>query len=59
MDDGVIIVTFVASLILGMLIGASLCYPSGEQTYVEICMDEHPNYYQTITTFTTDFKKVR
>lgn len=53
----VCIVTLV--IVAGTFIGAVATYPAGERKSVEICMDEHPDYCQTITTFTTEFKKVR
>lgn len=53
----VCVVTLV--IVAGTFIGVVATYPTGERKSVEICMDEHPDYCQTVTTFTTGFKKVR
>lgn len=57
-----IIAAITAIIAFGFAIGTVAMiagHPKGERTSVEICMDEHPDYCQTVTTFTTDFKKVR
>lgn len=57
-----IIAAIIAVIAFGFTIGTVAMiagYPKGERKSVEICMEQHPDYCQTVTTFTTDFKKVR